>query len=136
MTYKFLLLKDLATSPQYIQCTSTEGIDGHIAGYKMGLFSTLSAKKAFIKIIRKPSYQSMIVCSIWHTHTLSTPPLVGYIVTNGLGISQLLGWVYCDRVIGYIVSTRSLSTVHGIGKWGAFLPAPKICGATSIHISS
>lgn len=136
MTYKFLLLKDLATSPQYIQCTSTEGIDGHIAGYKMGLFSTLSAKKAFIKIIRKPSYQSMITYSIWRTHTLSKPPLVGYIVTNGLGISQLLGWVYCDREIGYIVATRSLSTAHRIGKWGAFLPTPKICGATSIHISS
>ena len=39
-----------------------------------------------------------------------------YIVTNGLGISQLLGWVYCDRVIGYIVATRSLSTAHRIGK--------------------
>lgn len=136
MTYKFLLLKDLATSPQYIQCTSTEGIDGHIAGYKMDLFSTLSAKKAFIKIIRKPSYLSMIVYSIWRTHTLSKTPLVGYIVTNGLGISQLLGWVYCDREIGYIVATRSLSTAHRIGKWGAFLPTPKICGATSIHISS
>lgn len=136
MTYKFLLLKDLATSPQYIQCTSTEGIDGHIAGYKMGLVSTLSAKKAFIKIIRKPSYQSMIAGSICRTHTLSTPPPVGYIVTNGLGISQLLGWVYCDRVIGYIVATRSLSTAHRIGKWGAFLPAPRICGATSMHISS
>ena len=136
MTYKFLLLKGLATSPQYILCTSTEGIDGHIAGYKMGLFSTLSAKKAFIKIIRKPSYQSMIAYSIWRTHTLSKTPPVGYIVTNRLGISQLLGWVYCDREIGYIVATRSLSTAHRIGKWGAFLPTPKICGATSIHISS
>ena len=136
MTYKFLLLKGLATSPQYIQCTSTEGIDGHIVGYKMGLFSTLSAKKAFIKIIRKPSHQSMIAYSIWRTHTLSKTPPVGYIVTNRLGISQLLDWVYCDRVIGYIVATRSLSTAHRIGKWGAFLPTPKICGATSIHISS
>lgn len=136
MTYKFLLLKGLATSPQYILYTSTEGIDGHITDYKMGLFSTLSAKKAFIKIIRKPSYQSMIAYLIWRTHTLSKPPLVGYIVTNGLGISQLLGWVYCDRAIGYIVATRSLSTAHRIGKWGAFLPAPRICGATSIHISS
>ena len=87
MTYKFLLLKGLATSPQYILYTSTEGIDGHIAGYKMGLFSTLSAKKAFVKIIRKPSYQSMIAYSIWRTHTLSKPPPVGYIVSNRLGIS-------------------------------------------------